>query len=84
MNWTAYNSNHGCSALLDFVTMLYRDDYIALFVPFFYISMSFGNLFKRIVSIYDRFNLSRLHKIFEENYIFNADLCDSLPVNCHV
>lgn len=40
--------------------------YISLFVPFFNIAMSLGNLFQRIASIYDRFYLSRLNKLFEE------------------
>ena len=39
--------------------------YISLFVPFFNIGMSLGNLFQRIASIHDRFYLSRLNKLFK-------------------
>lgn len=31
------------------------------------IPVSLGNLLQRIASIYDRFYLSRLHKLFEED-----------------
>jgi len=41
--------------------------YISSFVPFFNIAMSLGNLFQRIASVNDRFYLSRLNKLFEEN-----------------
>ena len=37
-------------------------DYMSLFVSFFDIPVSLGNLFQRIASIYDRFYLSRLDK----------------------
>jgi hypothetical protein len=50
--------------------MLHGDDDIALFVPFFNIAVGLGNLFKRITSIYDLFNLScldKLFKLFEED-----------------
>ena len=56
-----------CSALLGFVSMVHRDDYISLFVPFFNITVSLGSLFQRIASIYDRFYLPCLNKLFEEN-----------------
>ncbi len=41
--------------------------YISLFAPFFDIPVSLGNLFQGIASIYDRFYLSLLDKLFEEN-----------------
>ena len=53
--------------LLAFVIMFHSYDYISLFVPFFDIPVSLGNLFQRIASINDRFYLSRLNKLFEEN-----------------
>jgi len=56
-----------CSALSGFVIMFHSYDYIPLFVPFFDISVSLDNLFQRIASIYDRFYLPRLNKLFEEN-----------------
>ena len=45
----------GCSpsTLLDFVDMLQSYDYISLFVPLFDVSVSFGSLFQRILSIYN-------------------------------
>jgi hypothetical protein len=55
----------GCSALSGFVIMFHSYDYISLFVPFVNISMSLGSLFQRIASIFDRFYLSRLNKLFE-------------------
>ena len=42
-------------------------DYISLFASCFDIPVSLGSLFQRIASIYDRFYLSRLNKLFEEN-----------------
>ena len=53
--------------VLGFVVMFHSYDYISLFVPFINIPVSLGSLFYRIVSIYDRFYLSRLNKLFEEN-----------------
>ena len=47
--------------------MFHSDDDISLFVPFFDIPVSLDNLFQRIASIYDRFYLPRLNKLFEEN-----------------
>ncbi len=47
--------------------MLQSDDYISIFVSFVDIPVSLGNLFQRIASINDRFYLSRLNKLFEEN-----------------
>ncbi len=55
------------SALLGFVVMLHSYDYISLFVSFVDIPVSLGSLFQRIASIYDRFYLSRLNNLFEEN-----------------
>jgi len=49
------------------VIMFQSYDYISLFVPFFNITMSLGSLFQGIASIYDRFNLPCLNKLFEEN-----------------
>ena len=56
----------GGSALSGFVVMFHSDDYIPLLVPCFDIPVSLGSLFQRIASIYDRFYLSRLNKLFEE------------------
>jgi hypothetical protein len=53
------------SALLGFVIMLHSYDYISLFVPFINIPVGLGNLFKRIVFVYDCFYLSRLQKLFD-------------------
>jgi hypothetical protein len=47
--------------------MFHSDDYISLFAPFLDIPVSLGNLFQGIASIYDRFYLPRLNKLFEEN-----------------
>ena len=52
---------------LSVAIMLHSYDYISLFVPFVDIPVSLDNLFQRIASIYDRFYLSRLNKLFEEN-----------------
>jgi len=56
-----------CSALLGFVIISQSYYYISLFVSFFGIPVSLGNLFQRIASIYDRFYLSRLNKLLEED-----------------
>ena len=61
----------GCSALLGFAVVSHSDDYISLFVPCFDIPVSLDNLFQRIASIYDRFDLPRLNKLFEENQMFS-------------
>jgi hypothetical protein len=53
--------------LLGFVIMFHSDDYISLFAPCFDIPVCLGNLFQRIASIYDRFYLSRLNKLFDED-----------------
>ena len=46
-------------------------DYISLFMrPFVDIFVSLGRMFQRIGSIDDRFYLSRLNKLFEENEVF--------------
>ena len=47
--------------------MFHSYDYISRFVSFFNIAVSFGSLFQRITSIYDRFYLPRLNKLFEED-----------------
>jgi len=52
---------------LGFVTMFHSYYYISLFVSFFDIPVSLGNLFQRIASINDRFYLPGLNKLFEEN-----------------
>ena len=54
-------------ALLGFVIMFHRYDYISLFVSCFDIPVSLGNLFQRVASIDDRFYLPRFNKLFEEN-----------------
>ena len=53
--------------LLGFAIMFHSNDYISLFVSCFDIPVSLGNLFQRIASIDDRFYLSRLNQLFEEN-----------------
>ena len=50
--------------------MLHSYDYISHCVPFCNIAMSLGSLFQWIASTDDRFKLSRLNKLFEENEIF--------------
>ena len=52
--------------------MLHSDDYISHCVPFFDIAMSLGSLFQWITSTDDRFKLSRLNKLSEENDIFRV------------
>ncbi len=47
--------------------MLHSYYYISLFVSFVDILVSLDNLFQWIASIYNRFYLSRLNKLFEEN-----------------
>ena len=47
--------------------MFHSYNYIALFVSFVNIPVRLNNLFQRIASVYNRFYLSRLHKLFEEN-----------------
>ena len=49
--------------------LLHSDDDISLFVPFFHIAMSLGNVFQWIASIYDRLELSRLNELSEEDEI---------------
>ena len=63
----AQRSKVGFSALLGFVIMFQSNYHISLFVPFLDIPVSLGNLFQRIASIDDRFYLSRLNKLFDEN-----------------
>ncbi len=58
-----------------FVVMRHSDDYISLFMPFFNIAMSFGDFFQRIAPVYDRFYLSRLNKLLEENQISGLKAC---------
>ena len=57
----------GGGELLGFVVMFHNYDYVSLFVSCFDIPVSLGNLCQLIASIYDRFYLSRLNKLFEEN-----------------
>ena len=45
------------------------DDHAPPFVPFIDISVRLGGLFQRIASIYDRFDLSRLDELFQEEEI---------------
>jgi hypothetical protein len=54
------------SDLLGFVVGCQSYNYISLFVSFIDIPVSLDNLFQRIASIYDRFYLPRLNKLFEE------------------
>ena len=51
--------------------MFHSDDDISLFVPFFDIAVSLGDLFQRIAPIYDRFYLPRLNQLCEEDKIFD-------------
>ena len=44
--------------------MCHSDGDISLFVSFVDVPVSLGNLFQRIASIYDRFQLSRFNKLF--------------------
>ena len=47
--------------------MLHSYYYISLFVSFIDIPVSLDHLFQRIASIYDRFYISRLNKLVEED-----------------
>ena len=47
--------------------MFHRYDYISFFMSCINIPVSFGDLFQRVASIDDRFYLSSLDKLFEEN-----------------
>ena len=55
--------------------MFHSDDDISLFVSFFDIPVSLGNLFQRIASIYDRSYLSCLNNLFDEDQIFSLFAC---------
>ncbi len=52
---------------IPFFLCLNSDDDISLFVSFFNIPMRLGSLFQRIISINDRFYLSRFNQLFEED-----------------
>ncbi len=60
---------------IKFVTMFHSYDYISLFMLCVDIPVGLDHLFQRIASIYDRFDCSRLNKLFEvfeeEDYIFS-------------
>ena len=56
----------GGSTLSGFVIMFHSYDDTSPFLSCFDIPMSLGSLIQRIASIYDRFYLSRLNKLFEE------------------
>jgi len=47
--------------------MFHCNDHISLFMPFVDIPVRLGHLFQRIESINDRFYLSRLNQLFEED-----------------
>ena len=55
--------------------MLHSDDDISLFVPFFDIPVRLGHLFQRIASIDDRFYLSCLNQLCEEEQVFRLFAC---------
>ena len=55
--------------------MSHNYDDISLFVSFFDIPMSLGDLLQRIASIDDRSRLSRLNELFEEDQIVSLRLC---------
>jgi len=57
--------------LLATVIMFHGYYDISLFVPFFDISVSLGDLFQGIASIYDRFYFASLNKLFAEKKIFS-------------
>lgn len=63
------------SQLLGSVIVRYSDNDIAFFVTCLDIPVGLNYLFQRIASIYGRLYLSRLHKLFEENYIFSLFAC---------
>ena len=54
--------------------LVHRDDDIALFVSCFDIPVSLDNLFQRIASINDWFDLSRFNQLCEEIQIFTLEL----------
>ena len=47
------------------IILHHSNDDISLFAPGFDVSVSFGSLFQRIASTYDRFYLPCLDKLFE-------------------
>jgi hypothetical protein len=49
--------------------MFHSYDYISLFVSFVNIPVSLDNFFQGIASIYDRFYLSRLNKLLQNNQV---------------
>ena len=60
---------YACS--LGIIVMFYSYNYVPLFVPCFDIPVSLNNLFQRIASVYNRFQLSRFNKLLKENQIFS-------------
>ena len=58
-----------------FFIMFHSYDYIPLFVSCFDIPVSLGSLFQLVTSIYNRFYLPRLNKLFEKEQIFSLWSC---------
>ena len=71
-----YGGFEGCAlrGLSGFVIRHNGNDYISLLVPYVNIPVRLGNLFKRICSVYGRFQLPRLDKLFEKNKVFSVFL----------
>ena len=53
----------------------HSDDDISLFMPLFDIAVRLGDLLQRINPVYDRFDLSRLDQLCEEDKIFDLLTC---------
>ncbi len=61
-----------CSTLSGLAIMLHSYDYISPCVPFFDIPVSLGSLLQWIASTDDRFIVSRLNMLSEDNHIFRV------------
>ena len=59
-------------SLLGCVAMFYSYYYIPLFVPFIHISVSLGDLFQRITSIYDRSEMALFDYLFHSDKVFSV------------
>ena len=50
--------------------MIYRNDDIPLFVPFFNVAMILDDLLQLIDPVYGRFELARFDQFFEQEQVF--------------
>ena len=63
--YEAQRSSSGFKGVLGSPIMLHGDDDMSLSEPLFDVAMGLGGLFQRKASIYDRFYLPRLNKLFD-------------------